>query len=217
MKYKLVIFDMDGTILNTIDDLAVSLNYTLQQCDYPGHTVKEVTDFVGNGIRKLIKRAVPENTSEAEIDKLFEIFNKHYKLHCSDNTKPYDGINDILKKLHLNGIKTAVVSNKADYAVQDLCIKYFDGLFDCAIGEKNGVRKKPYADSVNSVLQILNISRVDAVYIGDSEVDIQTAANAQMDCIAVEWGFREKEFLISQGAEVMVSSADELWQQLMDD
>ena len=215
MKYKLIIFDMDGTILNTIDDLSASLNYTLQTCGYPVHTVEEVRNFVGNGIRKLIKSAVPENTHEDEIDRLFEIFNKHYRINCSDKTKPYEGITDLLKKLRSDGIKTAVVSNKADYAVQDLCRHYFDGLFDIAIGEKSGLRKKPYADSVNAVLKNLDICKEDAVYIGDSEVDIQTAANAEINCIIVEWGFRDREFLLEQGAQVMVSDVKELYDKLI--
>ncbi len=210
MKYKLVIFDMDGTILNTIDDLAVSLNYTLKMHGYPEHSTEDVRKFVGNGIRKLIERAVPENTPSAQIDTLFEIFNSHYKIHCADNTKPYDGIIKILKNLRSKEIKTAVVSNKADYAVKDLCQKYFEGLFDCAVGERSGLKKKPSADPVNKVISDLGIDRSDSVYVGDSDVDIETAINSDMDCIVVEWGFRDRDFLIEHGAKVLVSSADEL-------
>lgn len=214
MKHKLAIFDMDGTILDTLEDLKNSMNYTLEQFNCPKRTLDEVRLFVGNGIRNLIIRAAPPATDENTIDKMFAVFNEHYAVHCNDNTRPYDGIADLLKQLRINGVKTAVVSNKADYAVQTLVEKFFSGLFDYAVGEKAGVRKKPCPDSVNEVLKTLNIDRKDAVYIGDSEVDIATAENAKMDCISVDWGFRDRDVLIKNGATVIVSKTDRLSEEI---
>ena len=210
MKYMIAIFDLDGTILNTLEDLADSTNYALKTCGYPERTMDEVRQFVGNGIRKLMERAVPEGTPVEEIDRVHEIFTAHYKVHCADKTRPYDGIMELLQNLKKDGCKLAVVSNKADYGVQELCKQYFDGIFDFAVGEREGIRKKPAPDSVNEVLKTLECSRDRAVYIGDSDVDIQTAANAQMDHIIVEWGFRDVPFLIAKGAKVLVEKPEEI-------
>lgn len=210
MKYMIAIFDLDGTILNTLEDLADSTNYALKTCGYPERTMDEVRQFVGNGIRKLMERAVPEGTPVEEIDRVHETFTTHYKVHCADKTRPYDGIMELLQNLKKDGCKLAVVSNKADYGVQELCKQYFDGVFDFAVGEREGIRKKPAPDSVNEVLKTLGCSRDRAVYIGDSDVDIQTAANAQMDHIIVEWGFRDVPFLIAKGAKVLVEKPEEI-------
>lgn len=210
MKYKAAIFDMDGTILNTLEDLRAAVNHTMRVSGYPERTLDEVRGFVGNGIRKLIERAAPQGTDSAETDRLFGVFNGYYKEHCADNTKPYDGILDMLKKLRANGVRTAVVSNKADYAVRELCIQYFDGLFDAAAGERTEVRKKPAPDSVFAVLEKLGVNAADAVYIGDSDVDIETARNSGMDNIIVDWGFRDKDFLIAKGAKLIVSSPHDI-------
>ena len=210
MKYMIAIFDLDGTILNTLEDLADSTNYALKTCGYPERTMDEVRQFVGNGIRKLMERAVPEGTPVEEIDRVHETFTAHYKVHCADKTRPYDGILELLQNLKKDGCKLAVVSNKADYGVQELCKQYFDGVFDFAHGEREGIRKKPAPDSVNEVLKTLGCSRDRAVYIGDSDVDIQTAANAQMDHIIVEWGFRDVPFLIAKGAKVLVEKPEEI-------
>ena len=210
MKYMIAIFDLDGTILNTLEDLADSTNYALKTYGYPERTMDEVRQFVGNGIRKLMERAVPEGTPVEEIDRVHETFTAHYKVHCADKTRPYDGIMELLQNLKKDGCKLAVVSNKADYGVQELCKQYFDGIFDFAVGEREGIRKKPAPDSVNEVLKTLGCSRDRAVYIGDSDVDIQTAANAQMDHIIVEWGFRDVPFLIAKGAKVLVEKPEEI-------
>ena len=210
MKYMIAIFDLDGTILNTLEDLADSTNYALKTCGYPERTMDEVRQFVGNGIRKLMERAVPEGTPVEGIDRVHETFTAHYKVHCADKTRPYDGIMELLQNLKKDGCKLAVVSNKADYGVQELCKQYFDGVFDFAVGEREGIRKKPAPDSVNEVLKTLGCSRDRAVYIGDSDVDIQTAANAQMDHIIVEWGFRDVPFLIAKGAKVLVEKPEEI-------
>ena len=213
-RFDTAIFDLDGTILYTLVDLKNSMNFTLKKFGFPERTLDEVRRFVGNGIRNLIIRAAPKGTDEKTIDEMFEVFNEHYAVHCNDNTKSYDGIDELLKKLKEQKVKTAVVSNKADYAVQTLVKKYFDGLFDYAVGEKQGVRKKPCPDSVNEVLRVLDTPKEAAVYIGDSEVDVATAKNAQMDCIAVDWGFRDREVLINSGATLIVSDAAALYNEI---
>lgn len=215
MNYDLVIFDMDGTILDTLEDLKNSTNYALKQSGYPEHPLENIRQFVGNGIQKLIERAVPEGTSEADRQKVYEAFRAHYKVHCADNTKPYDGIPDLIIKLREAGIKTAVVSNKADPAVQDLVIEYFPNMFDVSVGEKPGVAKKPAPDAVDFVLETLSIPRERAVYIGDSDVDIATAENSHMDSIIVTWGFRDLEFLKAHGAKTIVDTTEEILELLL--
>ncbi len=210
MKFDLAIFDMDGTILDTLQDLTNSINYALQQAGYPEHPIENIRQFVGNGIQKLVERAVPRDANADDIQKVYECFRVHYKIHCADNTKPYDGIIELIQTLRNAGVKTAVVSNKADPAVQDLVLKYFPDMFDVSVGEKPGVLKKPAPDSVNYVLDTLQVSREHAVYIGDSDVDIATARNAQMDCIAVTWGFRDPEFIKSCGAKTIVNKPAEI-------
>lgn len=210
MKYRLSVFDLDGTILYTLEDLKISLNAALSGNNLPERSLDETRRFVGNGIRKLIERAVPENTSAELTDKVFADFNLHYKEHCTDNTRPYEGIPELISALRKAGVKTAVLSNKADYAVQELCARYFPNMFDFAAGEKAGVRKKPAPDGVYSILEQLGISAADTVYIGDSEVDIATAENSGTDSIIVDWGFRERELLKSCGAKVIASSPEEV-------
>ena len=211
MRYKLAIFDMDGTILDTLEDLTDSINYALKANGYPEHTLEEVRSYVGNGLMKLVERSVPDKTNKEDIDKVFKQLVEYYQIHCADKTKPYDGIINLIKRLREAGCKTAVVSNKADAAVQELCKQYFPGLFDSAVGEKKDVLKKPAPDSVNYVLDYLHIDRNDAVYIGDSEVDIATASNAMVDCITVSWGFREIDFLKQAGAKTIVSEATKIY------
>ena len=201
---------MDGTILNTLEDLKNSLNYVLQQSGYQTRTLEEVRTFVGNGIRKTIERALPSDIEEEKIDELFSLFMDYYAIHNTDNTKPYNGVIDLLKELKHLGYKTAVVSNKQDSAVKSLCKKFFTGLFDVEIGEKENIAKKPDPDEVNEVLKILNIDRTKSIYIGDSEVDIQTAKNSKMKSIIVDWGFRDRKFLYEHGAEVIVSNPSEI-------
>lgn len=210
MRYKLAVFDMDGTILNTLEDLADSTNYALKTNGLPERTIDEVRRFVGNGIRLLIERAVPEGSDIELIDKVFDTFTTYYKTHCAIKTKPYDGIRDVLLSLRKAGCMTAVVSNKADFAVQDLCRDYFDGLFDLAVGERDGIKKKPAPDSVFEVLSKLNIDKADAVYIGDSDVDYATSVNAGMDVIMVGWGFRDEEFLRKKGAKRIIKQPSEI-------
>lgn len=210
MKYKTVIFDMDGTVLNTLDDLAASTNFALTKNALPPRTAAEVRAFVGNGIRKLIERAVPQGTGTEKTDSVFADFKAHYAGHCAEKTAPYDGICDLIATLKKSGVKTAVVSNKADFAVQSLCKVYFDGVFDYAVGEKAGVRTKPCPDSVLETMRALESDADATVYVGDSEVDIQTAKNACIPCVSVDWGFKDKDFLIDSGAAVIAENTDEL-------
>ena len=214
MKYQLAIFDLDGTLLDTLEDLADSTNYIMRQFGYPERTLAEVRNFVGNGIRKLLERSAPKDTSSEEIDRMFEQFKAYYGEHCADKTKPYDGILELLEKLREQGVKLAVVSNKADYAVKALCEQYFSGFFDEAVGERTGVARKPAPDTVNEVLKNLQIDKSQAIYIGDSEVDVQTARNAELDCIAVDWGFRDMAVLKEAGAETIVSTPEKLFKYL---
>jgi len=210
MKYRLAIFDMDGTILDTLEDLKDSTNYVLRQFKMPERSLEEIRNFVGNGIRTLLERAAVSGTSSTTVDEMFRVFSVYYKDHSAIKTKPYDGIVACIQKLREAGVKTAVVSNKADFAVQILCKDYFDGLFDISVGERENLQRKPAPDSVNLVLNILGISKEDAVYIGDSEVDLQTARNSNMDVIPVSWGFRNREFLKQQGAAFVIDKPDEI-------
>lgn len=217
MKYKAAIFDMDGTILDTLQDLHNTLNYALKINGLPERTIDETRAFVGNGIRRLVELGVPVGTSSEQIEEVFRIFNEHYAVHCKDCTKPYDGIIDLVQNIRKQGIRTAVVSNKTDYAVQALCTEFFDGVFDASLGVTDRIRRKPAADMVEVILERMGCRKEDAVYIGDSEVDLMTAENAKMDCIAVTWGFRSEDHLVREGAEVIVSDMDELYLAITND
>ena len=214
MTYDTYIFDMDGTILNTIDDLADAVNYAMTKMGYSLHSVSEVKGFVGNGIKKLIERAVPAGTGDQDRDRAYQYFTEFYSVHCKDKTGPYPGILELLRTLKDSGKKLAVVSNKADYAVQILADEVFPGLFDTAIGEQEGINKKPARDMVDLALERLGASneelRKKAVYIGDSNVDFETSVNSELDCILVTWGFRDKEVLKDFNARYMVDSPEEI-------
>lgn len=212
MKYSCYIFDLDGTLLYTLKDLANSVNYAMEQSRYPTHSIDEVRNMVGNGVKVLIERAVPSGTSREETLHALSIFQQHYLIHNQDTTRPYEGIMEMLNALKQAGKKVAVVSNKFDKATKALCDKYFPGLIDIAVGENEaaGIRKKPYPDMVMEVMQELGVSADESVYIGDSEVDIDTARNASLPCITVLWGFREKDFLKEKGATCFVTSPLEI-------
>lgn len=212
MKYSCYIFDLDGTLLYTLEDLANSVNYAMEQSQYPTHSIDEVRNMVGNGVKVLIERAVPSGTSREETLHALSIFQQHYLIHNQDTTRPYEGIMEMLNALKQAGKKVAVVSNKFDKATKALCDKYFPGLIDIAVGENEaaGIRKKPYPDMVMEVMQELGVSADESVYIGDSEVDIDTARNASLPCITVLWGFREKDFLKEKGATCFVTSPLEI-------
>lgn len=214
MKYKLVIFDLDGTILDTLEDLAITMNHVLAENGMPVRSDDEIRLFTGNGIRHLVKNSAENGADESTIEKMFNEFNEYYRVHCYDHTRPYEGVIECMEALKKNGTGVAVVSNKADYAVQGLCSRFFEGRYDFAVGEKKNVRRKPYPDSVLQVLEIMGIRGEDAVYIGDSEVDIKTAANAGIDEIAVDWGFRSEEHLREQGACLIAHTPQELMELL---
>lgn len=209
-KYDLVIFDLDGTILNTIEDLTDSLNAVLDQYQYPRRTLSEVRGFVGNGIRLLIQRALPEEAMEETVDLLYQDFIRYYQKHCMEKTKPYEGITELLQQLKDQGYRSAVISNKADPAVKALCDRYFEGLFDLVAGERPGIPRKPAPDSVHQILDSLQVSKERAVYIGDSDVDIATSRNVGLDSIIVTWGFKDPDFLKEMGAECLVTSPKEI-------
>ena len=208
---KAVLFDMDGTIINTIDDLAAASNHTMEALGFSGHTVAQYKLMVGNGIPKLVERALPPgHRDEATKAEALEVFLDYYREHAADLTRAYDGVPELIAALRAAGLKTAVVSNKVDFAVQTLAEDYFKGLFDMAVGEREGVRRKPAPDSVNEVMRTLGIPQEKTVYIGDSDVDADTARNACVDFVGVEWGFRPREVLLEHGATVTVKTADEL-------
>ncbi|MBE6748566.1 MAG: HAD family hydrolase [Ruminococcaceae bacterium] len=207
---KCVIFDLDGTLLDTLEDLKNSVNFALSQGGYNERTLDEVREFVGNGIENLMRKAVPVGISEEEFTKCFASFKEHYKIHSEDNTKEYDGITDMLRVLKQNGFLLAVVSNKADFAVETLCNKYFQGLLDVAVGEREGIKRKPCPDSVNEVTRILGVSKENCYYVGDSDVDVKTAHNAEMKCIACTWGFRSRSVLESEKPEYIIDNVNEI-------
>ena len=210
MKYELLVFDLDGTILDTLDDLTDSVNYALKKHGYPTRTKEEIRSFVGDGLLMLVRRAIAPETDEVVIQTVLATQKAYYKDHCADKTKPYEGIVELLRDLKAEGYKLAVVSNKADYAVQILGEQYFPGIFHMMVGEKENVRKKPAPDSVYAVLDELQVEKQDAVYIGDSEVDIETAKNAGLNAVLVTWGFRDAGFLREKGAKTLVNNVNEL-------
>lgn len=211
-KKDTVIFDLDGTLLNTLEDLKNSVNYAMRQCGYPEHTLEEIRTYVGNGILLLMQRSIPGGKEDPQFDKAFTLFKEHYGEHCNDTTKPYDEIMELLHTLQKNKIKMAIVSNKADFAVKELNEIYFKELIPVAIGEKEseGIRKKPAPDTVMEALKELGSTVENSVYIGDSEVDIQTARNSGMDEILCAWGFRGEEFLKQHGARNLIKSPQEI-------
>lgn len=208
--YDFYIFDLDGTLLNTLDDLAASVNATLTHFGYPTRTTKEVCAFIGNGIKLLMLRSLgyePENFSE-----ILQFFKDYYSKHSTEQTKPYDGVLELLRRLKSQGKKLAIVSNKSDLATKKLSKEFFNGLVDIALGEneENGIRKKPAPDSVELALKQMGIGKEKAVYIGDSDVDIQTAKNAGLPCISVTWGFRDENFLRANGGDCFAHSPSEI-------
>ncbi len=200
MKINTIIFDMDGTVLNTLDDLTDAVNHVFSQFGLPPRSVEEYRKYFGNGIGYAMKCAAPEGTPDSLFNEMIPIFREYYDRHCLDKTRPYEGITELMKALKDKGYKMAIVSNKIDSAVKELNEKFFSDYVSVAIGEKPGIRRKPAADTVLAALDELGSSQTEAVYIGDSEVDLQTARNAEIPCIAVLWGFRDKDHLVKNGA-----------------
>lgn len=205
-NFDTYIFDLDGTLLSTLDDLAASCNFALRNNAMPERSLDEVRRFVGNGVKKLMERAVPDGFDNPLFEKAFADFRQHYMEHNLDTTRPYPGVMEMLTQLKARDKKVAVVSNKFYAATQSLCKHFFGDLVDVAIGEREDIRKKPAPDTVNEALRQLGAVRDRAVYIGDSDVDVMTAKNSGMPCISVLWGFRDLDFLVNHGATIFVSS-----------
>ncbi|ABX43470.1 HAD family hydrolase [Lachnoclostridium phytofermentans] len=213
-QIKTVIFDLDGTLLNTLEDLKDSVNATLSTYGYPERSLEEVRQFVGNGVARLMELAVPEQLDNEKSKEVLECFKVHYARNCDNKTKPYDGILTLLSSLKNQGYHLAIVSNKFDAAVKDLNQLYFSNYIEVAIGQREGVRKKPYPDTVNIALKELGSCVEEALYIGDSEVDIETAKNAGLKFLSVDWGFRNREELIRSGAQVIVEKPEDIIEYL---
>ncbi len=210
MKYEAIIFDLDGTLTDTLEDLKNSVNFALNRFGFPERTVGEVRSFVGNGVRRLIYLSVPENTAEETAEECLGVFKEYYKNHSLVKTKPYDGIVPMLRELKKLGIKTAVVTNKMHEAAEDIVRIFFDGLIDITLGQIDGVAQKPQPDGINFVIQKLGVSKDKAVYVGDSEVDCITAKNAGIPCIGVTWGFRDKSVLLENGADFIIDNPEDI-------
>ncbi|MCI6110772.1 MAG: HAD-IIIA family hydrolase [Prevotella sp.] len=209
-KYKTYIFDLDGTLLSTLADLAASTNYALRTHHMPERSLDEVRRFVGNGVKKLMERAIPDGLNNPLFEETFATFRQHYMQHNLDTTQPYPGIMQLLEQLKAEGKNIAVVSNKFYAATRELCRHFFGDLVPVAIGEREDIRKKPAPDTVIEALRELGVDKEGAVYIGDSDVDIMTAKNSGMPCVSVLWGFRDKEFLLEHGATTLISKPEEM-------
>ena len=214
--FSTYIFDLDGTLLDTLGDLAASVNYALRTHGMPEHSIDDVRRFVGNGVRKLMERAIPDGEANPQFEATFATFRQYYMQHSLDTTCPYEGIPETLSALKAKGCRLAVVSNKMMAATQELCRHFFPDTIEVAIGENEaaGIRKKPAPDTVIASLRQLGVDKQNAVYVGDSDVDIQTAANAGLPCISVLWGFRDRAFLKANGAKTFISAPSELLQTL---
>lgn len=211
MRYDTYIFDLDGTLLNTLQDLAASVNYALSRYQMPTHDIDAVRSFVGNGVRLLMERATLDGAQNPRFDAVFTTFRQHYMEHSLDTTRPYDGIPEMLSELKRQGKRLAVVSNKFYAATQELVAHFFPEI-EVAIGEheSEGIRKKPAPDTVFEALRQLGVGKDNAVYVGDSDVDIMTARNSGLPCISVLWGFRDRDFLLTHGATSFVREPSEL-------
>lgn len=199
-----VIFDLDGTLLDTLDDLCAAVNHALRTHGLPERATQEIRSFLGNGIRRLMQLSVPENMNEEDFENVFRTFRTYYVAHCMDSTRPYPGIMPLLEALKERGVKMAIVSNKVHTAVQELNRRFFDRYMTTAVGESATVRRKPNPDALLRALQEMGSLRERALYVGDSEVDIETARNAGIPCVTVLWGFRDRDFLMRSGAEICI-------------
>ena len=215
MAYKAVLFDLDGTLLETLQDLMDTMNHCLAAHGMPERDFEHVRRSVGNGIRKLVERCVPGGTEDSLVEKIFSEFLAYYAIHCADTTRAYDGIHEMLEELRTAGVRMAVISNKADPAVQELLPQYFPPVFEIAVGERPGIARKPAPDMVEHALAQMGLAKAEAVYVGDSDVDVATARNSQVDCIACTWGFRTREELLATGATTLVDAPRDLVEMVM--
>ena len=208
------IFDLDGTLLSSLDDLAASTNYALRWAGMPERTTEEVRMFVGNGVKLLMERAIPDGQQNPRFEEVYAKFREHYLKHNLDRTRPYEGVIGMLRELKRRGKKLAIVSNKFYAATQELAHHFFADTIEVAIGERENIRKKPAPDTVLEALRQLGASKESAVYVGDSDVDVMTAKNSGLPCISVLWGFRDKDFLIEHGATLFVEKPQEILAKL---
>ena len=195
VKYQAVIFDLDGTVLDTLDDLTESVNYAMRALGYPQRTRQEIRSFVGNGIMRLIERSLPKQADRKAVEGAYDIFCVHYAEHNADKTRPYPGIVSLLRDLRAAGVQTAVVSNKAEFATESLCRKFFDDSLSVVIGAREGLPPKPDPSGTNLAIGEMGAKKGRTLYVGDSDTDFLTAENAGLDCVLVSWGFRERKFL----------------------
>ena len=212
MKYETILFDMDGTILNTLEDLKDAVNYVMRQNNEPEHSLEEIRSFVGNGMKKLMIRSIPGGEENPTFEKQFKEYQDYYPPHSKIKTKPYDGILEFMKECKARGVKLAVVSNKQQPAVTELAEYYFENLFDAAIGDGEGRKVKPAPDAPFEAMKRIGANPKTTLYVGDSDVDAQTAENANLDCVLVTWGFRERELLKQQKHIAIIDSVNELYQ-----
>ena len=210
MKFKTIIFDLDGTLLDTLGDLSSSVNYALRQHGMPERSKAEVRRFLGNGMRRLIEQSVAEGTDEKTTEAVMRDFRQYYLEHSLDETAPYDGIGELLHQLRDMNVQTAIVSNKLDPAVKELHQHFFSDTIRIAIGESPSIRRKPAPDMVDECIRLLGCDRQTCLYVGDSEVDLLTARNASLPCCSVSWGFRDREQLIKAGATTIIDKPEEL-------
>ncbi len=210
MRYNTYIFDLDGTLLNTLSDLATSVNFALDVFGFPLHKESQIKNMVGSGVRHLIEQAVPGGLSNPSYEDVFKKFLSHYLEHSMDRTRPYDGVIAMLKSLKSSGKNIAVVSNKRAEATKMLVGNFFPNLIDVVIGENDSLKKKPSPDTLNEAIRLLKADKSSSIYIGDSDVDILTAKNCGIPCISVLWGFRDKEFLIRNGAKCLIEDPSEI-------
>lgn len=209
-KISTIVFDLDGTLLNTLEDLADSTNYALRQYGFAERTLEEIRAFVGNGVRKLIERALPEGAENPLFNSVFSCFKSYYVDHCMEKTGLYAGIPEMLHELKSAGYHLAIVSNKLQSGVDELYEHYFSDTVEVAVGERPELNRKPAPDMVLLALETLGVSTDEAVYVGDSDVDVATARNSGLPCISVLWGFRDKEFLVQHGAHCFAQTPEEI-------
>jgi phosphoglycolate phosphatase len=210
MRYNTIIFDLDGTLLNTLDDLADSVNIMLEREGYPPRTREDVREFIGNGARNLVKRALPEAVPDEEVTRCLSVYRKIYLENMFQKTGPYEGIDETLKELKRLGVKIGVVSNKPHDATREMCEFYFGDILDAVIGDNPERKKKPAPDNIFEILRLLGSDKAKTLYIGDSDVDMETAKNAGLDCAGVTWGYRSEETLTEHGADYIVEEPRQL-------
>ncbi len=206
MKRKLVIFDLDGTLLYTLEDLMNSVNFTLDLFGYETCTLDEISSFIGNGVEQLMRRALPTNISEKDFALCLACFKDHYSKHCCEKTHPYQNVMEVLKMLKNRGIKVGILSNKFQKAAEDVCEHYFSGLYDMVVGESEHCRRKPAPDGINLMCDKFGVSKEEIIFFGDTEVDIKTGSNSGVYCVSILWGYRDRIFLKNNGANVFIKN-----------